>query len=183
MEKLKVLVAEDDKMIQKLYDRFLPEEIFDRKFAKGGAEALDIYRTWKPEVIILDLMLPLVSGYNVLKQIREDLGDKGIPIIISSSLSKKDDILSCAKLGVQGYLAKPINWKEVGLRALDCFQKAQPQNADRVAELRKELQAKIASKAVEQVKEKEREKPKETGKKEPPERSEETKKEKETEKP
>ena len=58
MEKLKVLVAEDDKTTQKLYDRFLAEEIFDLRLAKTGGEALEIYRTWQPEVIILDLMLP-----------------------------------------------------------------------------------------------------------------------------
>ena len=178
MEKLKVLVAEDHKATQKLYVRFLAEEIFDRNFAKSGEEALDIYRTWKPEVIILDLMLPEVSGYTVLKEIREDLGDKGIPIIISSNLASKDDILSCAKLGVQGYLGKPINGKEIARRVLDCFQKAHPQMADRVADLRKQLEAKIASKGMEKRKEKEPEKPEETGKEKETEKPEEMEKEK-----
>ena len=142
MEKLKVLVAEDDKATQKLYDRFLAEEFFDLRLAKTGGQALEIYRTWQPEVIILDLMLPEISGYIVLQEIREDLQNKTIPIIISSSLSKRDDILSCAKLGVQGYLGKPINWKEIGFRVLDYFQKAHPQMADRVTGLRKQLEAK-----------------------------------------
>ena len=142
MEKLKVLVAEDDKTTQKLYDRFLAKEIFDVRLAKTGGEALEIYNTWQPEVIILDMMLPEISGYTVLKEIREDLQNKAIPIIISSSLSKKDDILSCAKFGIQGYLTKPVIWKEIGLRVLTCFQKAYPQMADRVTELRKQLEAK-----------------------------------------
>ena len=107
----------------------------------------------------------------------EDLGDKGIPIIISSRLSMKDDILSCVKFGVQGYLAKPINWNEIGLRVLDCFQKAHPQIADRVAELRKQVKAKIAFKATEKDKEKETKKPKEMEKKETAERPEGTGKE------
>ena len=142
MEKLKVLVAEDDKTTQKLYDRFLAEEIFDLRLAKTGGEALEIYRAWQPEVIILDLMLPEISGYIVLKEIREALQNKTIPIIISSSLSKRDDIVSCAKLGIQGYFTKPVIWKEIGFRVLECFQKAYPQMADRVTELRKELEAK-----------------------------------------
>ena len=70
VEKLKVLVTEDDKMTQELYDSFLAKEIFERYFADKGEEALEAYRTWQPEVIILDLMLPIVSGYNVLKEIR-----------------------------------------------------------------------------------------------------------------
>ena len=142
MEKLKVLVAEDDKVTQKLYNRFLAEEIFDLRLAKTGGEALEIYRTWQPEVIIMDLMLPEISGYSVLKEIREDLQDKTTPVIISSSLSKKDDILSCAKLGIQGYFTKPVIWKEIGLRVLECFQKSYPQMADRVTELRKQQEAK-----------------------------------------
>jgi len=142
MDKLKVLVAEDDKTTQKLYDRFLPEEIFDLCLAKTGGEALETYRTWQPEVIILDLMLPEISGYSVLKEIREDLENKTIPIIISSSLSKRDDILSCAKFGIQGYFTKPVIWKEIGVKVLECFQKTYPQMADRVTELRKQLETK-----------------------------------------
>jgi len=142
MDKLKVLVAEDDKTTQKLYDRFLAEEIFDLRLAKTGGEALEIYRTWQPELMILDLMLPEISGYSVLKEIREDLQNKTVPIIISSSLSKRDDILSCAKFGIQGYFTKPVIWKEIGVRVLECVQRAYPQMADRFTELRKQLEAK-----------------------------------------
>ena len=142
MEKLKVLLAEDDKATQKLYDRFLPEEIFDLRLVRTGGEALEIYRTWQPDVIILDLMLPEISGYSVLKEIREELDNKTIPIIISSSLSKRDDILSCARFGIQGYFTKPIIWKEIGLRVLECVQRSFPQMDDRVAELKKQLEGK-----------------------------------------
>ena len=149
VEKLKVLVTEDDKMTQELYNSFLAEEIFERYFADNGEEALEAYRTWQPEVIILDLMLPIVSGYNVLKEIRENLGDKETPILISSRLSMKEDILSCAKLGVQGYFAKPVNWREIGPKVLDCFERAYPRMVDRVAELKKRLEAKTASRKME----------------------------------
>jgi DNA-binding response OmpR family regulator len=159
MEKLKVLVSEDDKATQKLYDRFLPEGIFDLRLAKTGGEALEIYRTWQPEVIILDLMLPEISGYSVLREIREELQNKTIPIIISSSLSKRDDILSCAKFGIQGYFTKPIIWKEIGARVLECFQKAHPQMADRVTELRKQLEAKPESKKQPETKAESKEQP------------------------
>ena len=64
----------------------------------------------------------------------------------------KEDILSCAKLGVQGYFAKPVNWREIGLKVLDCFEKAYPHMVDRVAELKKRLEAKTASRKVEKGK-------------------------------
>jgi two-component system, sensor histidine kinase and response regulator len=142
MEKLKILIVEDDRTTQKLYERFLFEEIFDRTFAKTGGEALELFHTVQPDVILLDLMLPEVSGYNVLKQIREDYQDKQIPIIISTSLISKEDIVSCAKFGIQGYLTKPIIWKEVSRRILETLQKSCPQMTDRINELKNLLDSK-----------------------------------------
>ena len=142
MERLKVLVVEDDRITQRLYGQFLPEDIFELHLAKTGGEALEIYHTWQPEVIILDLMLPEITGYSVLKEIRENLEDKTIPIIISSILSNRDDVLACAKFGIQGYFFKPTIWKEIGLRVLECARRTYPQMAARFAELKKELEAK-----------------------------------------
>jgi len=147
MEKLKILIVEDDRTTQKLYERFLSEEVFDRTFAKTGGEALELFHTVQPDLILLDLMLPEVSGYNVLKQIREDYQDKQIPIIISTSLISKEDIVSCAKFGIQGYLTKPIIWKEVSRKILETLQKSCPQMTDRIAELKPLLEAKAEGKA------------------------------------
>jgi putative nucleotidyltransferase with HDIG domain len=163
MEKLRALIVEDDRITQEFYNSFLAEEVFERHLAENGKEALVAYHKWHPEVIILDLMLPEVSGFIVLKEIRDHLGDKETPILISSTLSKKEDILSCAKLGVQAYLAKPIIWKEIGPKVLDCFQKARPHMVDRVAELKKRLEAKTASEALEKGKEEGARNSKETG--------------------
>ena len=67
MDKLKILIAEDDKTTQRLYDSFLVDDIFEKNYAKSGQEALEFYSSWQPDIILLDLMLPTLSGYSLLR--------------------------------------------------------------------------------------------------------------------
>ncbi len=133
MHKLKILVAEDDRMILKLYDHFLKEDVFEKRFAIDGEEALKIYSEWDPDILVLDIMMPLLSGYTVLKVIREVKNDLLRCVVVSSSLSSKLDILDCVKLGIQGYLVKPLNWKEICFTILDFYQKANPEKTGAIA--------------------------------------------------
>lgn len=140
MDKLKILIAEDDKTTQRLYDSFLADDIFEKSIAGSGEEALELYSSWQPDVILLDLMLPSLSGYSLLKKIREEKQDKLTSIIISSSLSSKEDVIGCAKLGIQGYLAKPVQWKEIGFKVLEFYGKGSPEKVNRTTELKKRLE-------------------------------------------
>jgi DNA-binding response OmpR family regulator len=133
MHPLKILVAEDDRKAVKLYDFYLKEEVFEKRFASNGEEALEIYSEWDPDIIVLDIMMPLLSGYTVLKTIREIKNDLSRCIVMSSSLSYKLDIVDCMKLGVTGYLVKPLKWKELPFSVLDFYQKVNPQKSDLVA--------------------------------------------------
>jgi DNA-binding response OmpR family regulator len=81
-------------------------------------KALKVYEEWKPDIIILDIMLPETSGFSVLKEIREQQKDLYTTIIIASVLSDREDILQCAKYGIQGYLIKPINLEELNTKIL-----------------------------------------------------------------
>lgn len=137
MDKLKILIAEDDKTTQRLYDSFLVDDIFEKNYAKSGQEALEFYSSWQPDIILLDLMLPTLSGYSLVRIIREEKQDKLTPIIISSSLSSKEDVMGCARLGIQGYLAKPVQWKEIGFKVLEFYGKGNPEKASRTTELKK----------------------------------------------
>ncbi len=135
MEKIKVLIVEDHKVTQKLFDKALQDDIFEKKIAENGQDALDHYREWKPDVILLDILLPVVSGYTILKEIRQKDKDASTAIIITSSLISKEDIIDCVKLGIQGYLVKPINFKEMSHKVLEYFIKAYPERITGVAEL------------------------------------------------
>jgi DNA-binding response OmpR family regulator len=127
--KIKILIVEDSPNINLLYDKGLPDTVFEKRFANNGKDGLLVYNDWHPEIIVLDIMLPVMTGYCVLKEIRETTEDKSTTIIMSTSLSEKDDIVSLMKLGIQGYVVKPFSLKEIGGRILKYYEKVDPQKA------------------------------------------------------
>ena len=108
MPKLKLLVAEDSKSTMALYQQVLSEILFEKRFAVDGAEALDIYKEWHPDIILLDFMMPNVNGFQALQTIRKKLDDTTTTIIMITSMTDKNEIVACAKMGIQGYIVKPF---------------------------------------------------------------------------
>jgi len=126
MNKIKLLIAEDDESAGVLYDKGLNNDMFEKQYAMNEEEALNIYYSWQPDVIVLDIMMPVMTGYSVLQEIRENAGDKKTTIIMSSSMSTKDDMRDCSKLGIQEYITRPFKYKEIGNAIIHCFQNAKP---------------------------------------------------------
>lgn len=120
---IKILIVEDSPNINILYNRGLPDALFEKRFAHNGQEAMVLYHQWYPDIIILDIMLPVMTGYSVLKEIRNTLKDTSTTIIMSTSLSKKEDVMSMMKLGIQGYIVKPFGVREIGARILAYYKK------------------------------------------------------------
>lgn len=114
MAKLKILIAENDKTTQFLYKQGLPEKICDVKIVSDGEQALAAYREWKPNIIVLEFFLPVLNGYQTLKSIRETEQDNATSIIIVTSSSDHENIVACARLGIQGYILKPFSKEEIG---------------------------------------------------------------------
>lgn len=111
--KIKILVADDDRSMRALYDIGLSDEEFEKRFATNGAETLAIYTDWAPDIIVLDIMMPELSGYSVLKEIRETRQDKTTTIIMATAISGRQDVMDCLRLGIQGYLVKPFRHAEL----------------------------------------------------------------------
>ena len=130
MEKIKILIVEDEKVTLELYNKFISGKVFDKKFATNGKEALDRYKSWQPDVIILDIMLPEMSGYMVLKEIRLSIEDKKTAIIMATSVSRKESVLDCLKHGIQGYMVKPLKTKELMAKVLDGLTITEPKKAE-----------------------------------------------------
>jgi DNA-binding response OmpR family regulator len=126
MSKIKLLIAEDDESTLALYDKGLSKDMFEKRFAMNGQDALDIYHAWKPDIVVLDIVMPVMTGYSVLQEIRENAGDNKTTIIMASSMSTKDDMRDCSKLGIQGYITKPFKFKEIGNIIINCFQNPNP---------------------------------------------------------
>ncbi len=118
--KLKVLVADDSKVAQIMIGEGLSDDLYSKRTAVNGQEALDIYYKWQPDIVLLDIMMPLVSGYLVLKEIREYEKKEGTPkktgVVMLTALSDKESITDCLRIGVQGYVVKPFKPGEIAQR-------------------------------------------------------------------
>ncbi len=135
MSHIKILIAEDNPINRKFYDAAISRNVFEKKFAVNGYEAVQFYKEWQPDIILLDLMMPVMSGQAVLRRIREKHKDAATTIIISSSSSHRDDVVECAKFGVQGYLVKPINAREVSKTLLKIYMEAHPEKTDEITSI------------------------------------------------
>lgn len=126
MAKIKILIAEDDKDTLELYRKGLAEDLFETRFVMNGKEALDVYEEWRPDIIVLDIVMPVMTGYSVLKEIRETKKDRTTKIVMATSLSTKHDIVDCSKLGIHGYIIKPFQYNEIGSIIINYIKKANP---------------------------------------------------------
>jgi len=128
-DKIKILIVEDDHSTQLLYDKGFPDEIFNKKTVVSGKEAILVYYEWHPDIIVLDIYLPEMTGFQVLKEIRGTFEDKETTIVMATSLSGSEDVLSCMRLGVEGYIIKPFQLQEIGAKILSYYAKKEPERA------------------------------------------------------
>lgn len=138
MEKINILIAEDDKAMQQTYDCFLSGYVFEKRFTSNGQELIEAYQEQKPDLLLLDSMMPVMTGFAALKTIRTFLGDRTTPVVILTSLSKSDDVMDFVKIGITGYIVKPVNPFEVGGQILKYFEKVDAARAREAQALHKQ---------------------------------------------
>ncbi len=102
----KILIIEDDKFLRELIVQKLIKENYQTIEAVDGEEGVKKVKEEKPDLILLDLILPGIDGFEVLARVKEDSAVASIPVIILSNLGQKDDVERGLKLGVAGYLIK-----------------------------------------------------------------------------
>ncbi len=102
----KVLVVEDDIQISKVYEIKLAKEGILTVHANNGEDAMKLLSEEKPDLIILDLMIPKKDGFWVLSEIKENNKYLGIPVLVISNLGQKDDMVRAMDLGATEYLIK-----------------------------------------------------------------------------
>jgi DNA-binding response OmpR family regulator len=103
---MKILIVEDDKFLRLLLERKLKNENFEVVVAEDGEEALEKIVTEKPDLILLDIILPKKSGFAVLEEINKDENLKRIPVFIISNLGQPEDIERGKNLGAKEYFVK-----------------------------------------------------------------------------
>lgn len=109
--KKNILLIEDDKDISELISYNLKKENFNVITAYDGEEALNLIKDYVIDLIILDLMLPSVSGIDLLKYIKRDEKTKNIPVIIETAKGEENDIVLGLELGADDYVTKPFSPK------------------------------------------------------------------------
>jgi DNA-binding response OmpR family regulator len=102
----KILIIEDDRFLRELMVRKLKMENLEVVEAEDGAEGLKKIKEEKPDLVLLDLILPEMDGFEVLEQKRKDEEIKDIPVIILSNLGQKEEIDRGLQLGAKDYLVK-----------------------------------------------------------------------------
>jgi len=102
----KILIIEDDKFLRELISRKLGNEDFETLEAVDGEEGIKKIKEEKPDLILLDLILPSIDGFEVLSRMKEDPNLSSIPVIILSNLGQKEEVERGLKLGAVDYLIK-----------------------------------------------------------------------------
>ncbi|OGQ86893.1 MAG: DNA-binding response regulator [Deltaproteobacteria bacterium RIFOXYD12_FULL_56_24] len=106
-----ILVVEDDENIQQLVGYNLAKAGFHVIYADKGEQAFDLIRREKPELIVLDLMLPGLSGFEVCKLVRKDPKTRNLPIVMLTAKSEENDMAMGLDLGADDYITKPFSPK------------------------------------------------------------------------
>ncbi len=103
-----ILIIDDSTTNQVLMEALLQEEGFSVQSASNAAEAYSIIQRRKPKLILLDLLMPQVSGIECLKQFKSNESTEDIPVIVVSAVNSAEYKEACSKLGALDYYTKPI---------------------------------------------------------------------------
>ena len=125
--KQKILIVDDDNNIAELISLYLTKECYDTKIVNDGEEALVAFDTYNPNLILLDLMLPGIDGYQVCREIR---AKANVPIIMLSAKGEIFDKVLGLELGADDYILKPFDSKELVARVKAVLRRYQPVKAE-----------------------------------------------------
>ncbi len=121
--KQKILIVDDDNNIAELISLYLTKECYDTKIVNDGEQALIAFKHYKPNMLLLDLMLPGIDGYQVCREIR---AKSDVPIIMLSAKGEVFDKVLGLELGADDYILKPFDSKELVARVKAVLRRFQP---------------------------------------------------------
>lgn len=109
----KILIVEDESQIADIIIAYMKRDGYVTEWARDGAEGLEKFRSFSPDLVILDLMLPFIKGEEVIRRIRET---STLPVIMLTAKSSESDIVTGLDLGADDYLPKPFSPRELSAR-------------------------------------------------------------------
>ncbi len=121
--KQKILIVDDDNNIAELISLYLTKECYETTIVNDGEEALKVFDSFRPQLILLDLMLPGIDGYQVCREIR---AKSSVPIIMLSAKGEVFDKVLGLEMGADDYIIKPFDSKELVARCKAVLRRYQP---------------------------------------------------------
>jgi len=118
-----LLVVDDNEMNRDLLSRRLERQGYRVTVAVDGRQALEFLNREEFNLILLDIMLPVMNGYQVLEQLKADQSLSNIPVIITTALDEADGKARCMELGADDYLTKPFNPVTLKSRISACLER------------------------------------------------------------
>lgn len=119
----KILVVDDTKNVQVLLRDFLGSHDYEVLIASDGREALEVVNTASPDLILLDIMMPGMDGYQFITQLRQE---SSIPVIMITAKQQEEDVVRGFELGADDYITKPFRMRELLMRIRAVLRRAGP---------------------------------------------------------
>ncbi len=112
----RVLIADDNPQGVELLEAYLSGSDYEIRTAADGEQTLQQVAQWEPDLILLDIMMPKISGFEVCKRLRKDPKTRGIAVLMITALDQPSDIERAVDAGTDDFVTKPINKSELLLR-------------------------------------------------------------------
>jgi two-component system alkaline phosphatase synthesis response regulator PhoP len=109
----RILIAEDNPQGAELLDAYLGESGWEIATAFDGEETLQKVRDWRPDLILLDIMMPKISGFEVCKRLKADAATRDVAVLMITALDQTVDVERAVEAGTDDFLTKPINQAEL----------------------------------------------------------------------
>lgn len=107
--KKKILIIEDEEMLSSMYKVKFENEGYEVLISPDGVQGIELAAKEKPSLILLDIIMPKMDGFAVLKKLKSDSATKGIPVVLLTNLGQDEDVSRGKELGASGYLIKANN--------------------------------------------------------------------------
>ncbi|HEY7424495.1 MAG TPA: response regulator [Gemmataceae bacterium] len=112
----RVLIADDDPLGAELLEAYLSDSAYELRTASDGEQTLQLVAAWRPDLILLDVMMPRISGFEVCKRLRADAATRDIAVLMITALDQPSDVDRAVDAGTDDFLSKPINKTDLLLR-------------------------------------------------------------------
>ncbi len=129
MHQINILIAEDEERLRKIVVKYLASEGFRVLEAEDGVKALEVFNSYDIDLLILDVMMPKLDGWNVLKKVRED---SAVPVIMLTARDSEEDTLFGFRLGTDDYVTKPFRTGELVARVKALLNRAGKLNREEI---------------------------------------------------